>query len=144
LEDKRFAALKDSRTQGLKDSGRSILEKTETKSVWLQWYFKRALYTGARRSETARLRGTYFQLCSETERYYIISYEGKSKATKRSVAIHQLLVNDGLLQYIGKNSKELLFTLALRNLSRVTDLFVSMIDLKVNEMRTYHYTLSFC
>jgi len=55
LEDKRFAALKDSEV-------RSILEKTETKPVWFQWFFKIALYTGARRSEIARLRGTDFRL----------------------------------------------------------------------------------
>jgi len=99
--------------------------------VWLQWYFKIALYTDTRRSETARLRGTYFPLCSETERYYIISYEGKNKAAKRSVAIHQLLVNDGFLQCIGKSSKELLFPLACRNPNSRTDLFGSMVDLKL-------------
>jgi len=127
LEDKRFAALKDSEV-------RSILDKAETKPVWFLWFLKIALHTGARRSEIARLRGADFKLCPETGRYYFISHEGKTKAAKRSVPIHQSLVDDGLLQYIGKNPKELLFPLAHRNPNRVTDLFGSIVNFKVNEM----------
>jgi integrase len=127
LEDKLFASLKDSEV-------RSVLDKSITKPVWFQWFLKIAVYSGARRAEIAGLRGADFKFCSDTKRYYFIIHEGKTKAAKRSVPVHQRLLDDGLMHFIGNDPRALLFPLAHRNPNRVTDLFGSLLDSKANEL----------
>ncbi len=127
LDDKRFASLKDSEV-------RSILDKAKTKPIWFQWFLKIALYSGARRSEIAGLRGADFKFCSDTNRYYFLIHDGKTKAAKRSVPVHSKLLEDGLLAFIGDDLKSLLFPLAHRSPNRVTDLFGSMVESKTNEL----------
>lgn len=124
-ENNRFGCFTDSEV-------REVMNRLEDKPEWFRWFFLMAVYSGARRSEIAGLTRDDIKLCPDTKRYYFVVKEGKTKAARRTVPIHQSLIDAGLLAWIG-GSKERLFDTAYRNLNRVTDLFGSMLERKVND-----------
>tara|TARA_R110001583_G_scaffold7448_3_gene36865 strand:+ start:277 stop:1365 length:1089 start_codon:yes stop_codon:yes gene_type:complete len=126
-EDRRFACLHDTEV-------RDVLEQSKNKPEWFQWFLRLAVYSGARRSEIAGLRGEDFKLCPDTGRYYFLIHSGKTKAARRSVPLHTKLVESGLLDWIGGDLNALLFPTANKNPNRVTDLFGSLIKNKINDV----------
>ncbi|WP_198939322.1 tyrosine-type recombinase/integrase [Motiliproteus sp. MSK22-1] len=74
------------------------------------------------------------KLCPDTGRHYFVIQEGKTKAARRSVPLHRQLVDDGLLDWLSGDQKALIFPTANQNPNRVTDLFGSLLDKKVNDV----------
>lgn len=124
-ENNRFGCFNDTEV-------RAVINRLEDKPEWFKWFLLMAVYSGARRSEIAALTKDDIKLCPDTKRYYFVIKEGKTRAAKRIVPIHGGLIDAGLLTWI-EDSKERLFDTAYRNLNRVTDLFGSMLDRKVND-----------
>lgn len=124
-ENNRFGSLTDAEVRG-------VLNKSGDKPEWFRWFLLLAAYSGARRSEIASLRKTDINLCPDTNRYYFVIKEGKTKAARRLVPIHNRLIELGFLQWV-EESDGRLFDTAYRNLNRVTDLFGSILDRKVND-----------
>lgn len=121
----RYGCLTDSEVSG-------VIEKARDKPEWFRWFLLVAAYSGARRSEIAGLTREDFKLCPDTHRYYFAIREGKTKAARRSVPIHQHLISLGLLEWI-ETSEYRPFDTAYRNLNRATDLFGSLLENKVND-----------
>ncbi|MCV6613273.1 MAG: hypothetical protein OIF55_21175 [Amphritea sp.] len=94
-DDNRYASLTDAEI-------RQVIERSESRPEWFQWFLLIAVYSGARRSEIASLRPCDFKLCSDTGRHYFVIHEGKTKAARRMVPVHKSLEALGLLQWIGK------------------------------------------
>ncbi len=111
---------------------RDVTTKLEDKPEWFRWFLLMAIYSGARRSEIASLTKGDIKLCPDTQRYYFVIKQGKTKAARRLVPIHKTLIDLGLLMWV-ESSGEHLFDTAYRNLNRVTDLFGSMLVRKVND-----------
>lgn len=91
-----------------------------------------AAYSGARRSEIAALTKDDIKLCPDTKRYYFVVKEGKTKAARRTVPIHNHLIELGLLEWIDSSNYRF-FNTAYENLNRVTDLFGSILERNVND-----------
>jgi len=125
-EDVRFACLGDSQVLDL-------LEKSRSKPEWFQWMVLLAAYSGARRSELSRLRSEDIKLCPDTGRHYFVIRTGKTKAARRLVPMHRVLVDMGFTRW-AKERGGILFSVANTNPNRVTDMFSSMVDVKVNDL----------
>lgn len=111
---------------------RNALSKSTQKPEWFKWFLLLTVYSGARRSEIAGLTKSDIKFCDDTQRYYFVIKEGKTKAAKRAVPIHHELLKSGLLQWIA-GGEEQIFDTAYRNLNRVTDLFGSLLEKNVND-----------
>lgn len=126
VEDNRYAALNDAQV-------RDVLSRSKSKPEWFRWFLLLAVYTGARRSELAKLRPCDFKLCSDTGRYYFVISEGKTKAARRMVPVHKELIELGLLRWIGGGS-ELIFPVAATTPNRVTENFSSLLSDRLNDL----------
>jgi integrase len=124
-ENKRFGSLTDAEVK-------QTLLIMEDKPEWFEWFVLIAIYSGARRSEIAGLTKDDIKLCSDTNRYYFIVREGKTKAARRAVPIHKALIDSGLLSWVDLREGRV-FDAAYRNPNRVTDLFGSLMERKVND-----------
>lgn len=111
---------------------KQLLSDSEEKPEWFRWFLLLSVYSGARRSEIAGLTRSDIKYCTDTKRYYFVVREGKTKAARRAVPIHNRLINAGFLQWI-EVREEQLFDTAYRNLNRVTDLFGSLLKRKEND-----------
>lgn len=69
-------------------------------------------YTGARRSEIARLTKSDFSICNDSKRYYFKVTQGKTAAAVRLVPLSNDLIEAGLIEYLESSSTEYLFDLA--------------------------------
>jgi integrase len=123
--DNRFAALSDSYVHDL-------LIKSQSKPDWFQWFFRIALYTGARRSEIAALRKDSFKVDQDTGRHYIFISQGKTTAAIRQVPLHLALLELGLLDWVAQQPDNI-FSRASSNPNRVTELFGSLLDVNSND-----------
>lgn len=124
-ENNRFGSLTDAEVRG-------VISKLDSKPEWFRWFLLMAAYSGARRSEIANLTKGDINICPDTQRYYFVIKEGKTKAARRLVPIHSNLIELGLMDWV-EASRERLFETAYRNLNRVTELFGSMLDRKIND-----------
>ena len=107
--------------------------ESRSKPVWVQWFLLIAVYSGARRSEIVSLRPCDFKQCPDTDRYYFVCSEGKTKAARRMVPVHRKLEEAGLMKWIGSGRKQI-FPTAANNLNRVTDTFNSLVDERFNDL----------
>lgn len=126
VQDRRFGCLNDAQVRG-------VIQRVKTKPEWFEWFLKLALYSGARRSEIAALRPTDVRFCHDTQRHYFVIHKGKTKAAKRVVPLHNRLVEEGFLDWIGEGS-ELIFPIAANTPNRVTDNFASLLDVHKTDM----------
>lgn len=124
-DNNRYGCLSDSEIRGL-------VGKLTQKPEWFKWFFMMAIYTGARRGEIAGLTKDDFKFCSDTQRFYFVIKEGKTKAARRSVPIHDELIRLGLLKWVDSGSHTL-FETANRDPNRVTGLFNSIINTKLSD-----------
>lgn len=124
-ENRRFGCLTDTEVM-------DAIEKAKLKPEWFRWFLLMAAYSGARRSEIAALTKDDIKLCPDTKRYYFVVKEGKTKAARRTVPIHNHLIKSGLFEWIDSSNYRI-FNTAYENLNRVTDLFGSILDRKVND-----------
>ncbi|OUR74284.1 hypothetical protein A9Q78_01390 [Methylophaga sp. 41_12_T18] len=121
-QDNRYASLSDEQV-------RTVLEKSQHKPDWFRWFILLAVYSGARRSELLGLDKADFKYCPDTKRDYFHIRKGKTKAAIRLVPLHKELVERGLLKWIDTRTKERIFNIQP---NRVTDLFTSLLDERVN------------
>jgi len=126
VQNNRYASVTDAQI-------RDVLRRSVSKPEWFQWFLRLAVYSGARRSEIASLKGSDFKLCSDTHRYYFVIHKGKTQAARRVVPVHAKLIEDGLLNWIG-DSEDLLFPVASTTPNRVTENFGSLLDEQVNDI----------
>jgi integrase len=124
-ENRRFGCLTDSEVI-------EAIEKAKFKPEWFRWFLLMAAYSGARRSEIAALTKDDIKLCPDTKRYYFVVKEGKTKAARRTVPIHNHLIENGLFEWI-ESCNYRIFNTAYENLNRVTDLFGSILVRKLND-----------
>lgn len=117
---KRFGAFTDFEVK-------EILTGAASKPDWLYWFVMIGAYTGARRSEIARLTKSDFSICNDSKRYYFKVTQGKTAAAVRLVPLSNDLIEAGLIEYLESSRTEYLFDLAHRNPNRVTDLFGSLV-----------------
>ena len=125
-EDNRFASLGDAQVI-------EILKKSLGKPEWFRWMLLLAAYSGARRSELARLRSEDFRTCPDTGRNYFVVHFGKTKAARRVVPVHHELVEKGFLKWVERRDG-VIFSVAYTNPNRVTDMFSSLVDVRVNDL----------
>ena len=121
-QDNRYASLNDEQV-------RTVLAKAQLKPGWFTWFMLLSVYSGARRSELIGLNKSDFKFCTDSNRHYIHIRHGKTKAAIRAVPLHHKLIDKGLLEWIRASSSEQLFNV---NANRVTDLFNSLLEEKVN------------
>ena len=126
VEDQRFACLGDAQVL-------SVLEKARKKPEWVRWFLLIAAYSGARRSEIARLCAEDFKTCPDTGRHYFVVKTGKTKAARRIVPIHRTLLAEGLLDWVREIDGPL-FGIVQANLNRITDHFGSLVGEKTNDL----------
>lgn len=126
VEDQRFACLGDAQVL-------NVLEKARKKPDWVRWFLLIAAYSGARRSEIARLCSEDFKTCPDTGRHYFVVKTGKTKAARRIVPVHQTLLAEGLLDWIREIDGPL-FEIVQANPNRITDHFGSLIGEKTNDL----------
>lgn len=109
-----------------------LAKANDNKPEWLKWFLLFSVYSGARRSEIAGLTKDDIRLCPDTLRYYFVIKKGKTKAARRIVPIHSVLIECGLLEWV-QAGDHLLFDIAYRNPNRVTDLFGSLLKNKESD-----------
>lgn len=126
VEDQRFACLGDSQVL-------NVLEKARKKPDWVRWFLLIAAYSGARRSEIARLRTDDFKVCPDTGRHYFVVKTGKTKAARRIVPLHHKVLAEGLLDWVREMDGPL-FELVQANPNRITDHFGSLVGEKTNDL----------
>lgn len=126
VEDLRFACLGDAQVL-------SVLEAARKKPDWVRWFLLIAAYSGARRSEIARLCTEDFKLCPDTGRQYFVIRGGKTKAARRIVPVHIELLRQGLLDWVQMIGGPL-FALIEANPNRITDHFGSLMKEKTNDL----------
>ncbi len=124
--EKRFASLGDAQV-------RQFAERSESKPEWFKWMLLLAMYSGARRSELARLRSDDFKLCPDTGRHYFVIHRGKTSAARRLIPVHKQIEEMGFIEWARKMDG-VLFPVAYTNPNRVTDMFSSLVDVKVNDL----------
>ncbi len=125
-KDNRFASLGDSEVV-------KVIERSSKKPEWFRWFLLLAVYSGARRSELSRLRSGDFKVCHDTGRHYFVIHYGKTDAARRQVPVHRRLVEEGFLEWVRERDGDL-FPVAHTNPNRVTDMFSSLLDVKVNDL----------
>jgi len=121
-QDNRYASLNDEQV-------RVVLAKSQGKPEWFKWFILLAVYSGARRSELLGLDKSDFKYCTDSNRHYFHIRSGKTKAAIRAIPLHCQLIDKGLLDWIDSETDKSLFSV---NANRVTDLFNSLLDEKVN------------
>lgn len=126
IETIRYASLSDAEVMRL-------LQRSHEKPEWFQWFLLLAAYSGARRSELGRLQVDDFKQCPDTGRHYFVIRKGKTVAAKRQVPLHGELIRLGFLVWVAEQGG-LLFPVAHTNGNRVTDMFTSIAEQKVNDM----------
>lgn len=125
-DDVRFASLSDSQV-------RRVIIASQSKPEWFQWFILLSVYSGARRSEIAELHVRDFMLDDDSGRYYFLIRQGKTRAAKRRVPVHNELIEAGLMDWV--NSIDgLLFDKAKKNPNRATELFNSLLPEDVNDI----------
>ena len=125
-ENNRFASLGDAQVV-------QLFQKASRKPEWFRWMLLLAAYSGARRSELARLRSEDFRVCPDTGRHYFVIHYGKTKAARRVVSVHFRLMEIGFIDWV-EEMGGILFPVAHTNPNRVTDMFSSLLDIKVNDL----------
>jgi integrase len=118
----RYASMND-------DQVRTVLAKSQHKPDWFKWFMMLSVYSGARRSELVGLKKSDFKYCTDSNRHYFHIRHGKTKAAIRAVPLHQQLIDSGMLAWIDSSNSEQIFNV---NANRVTDLFNSLPDERVN------------
>ncbi|WP_337262695.1 MULTISPECIES: tyrosine-type recombinase/integrase [unclassified Serratia (in: enterobacteria)] len=89
---------------------RKLVEHFLTLDGWKKWVFLLLSYTGARRSEIAKLKVSDVRLDDDSQRYYIMIEDSKTEAGIRQVPIALRLIDMGFLDYKkGKNPNDKLF-----------------------------------
>jgi len=122
----RFASLGDSQVL-------DIIQKASGKPEWFRWMLLLAAYSGARRSELSQLRSGDFKICSDTRRHFFVIRRGKTSAARRLVPVHRQLLKNKFIQWV-KEKEGVLFPVAHTNPNRVTDMFTSLLDIRVNDL----------
>ncbi len=125
-EDNRFASLSDALVL-------QVLQRVSDKPEWFRRLLLLAVYSGARRSELSRLRSDDFKVCPDTGRNYFVIRYGKTSAARRLVPVHHKLIESGFIEWV-RNRDGVLFPVAHTNPNRVTDMFSSLLDVKVNDL----------
>jgi len=92
-DDVRFASLSDSQV-------RRVIIASKRKPEWFQWFVLVSIYSGARRSEIAQLNANDFMLDDESGCHYFLFRQGKTKAARRRVPVHNELIEAGLLDWV--------------------------------------------
>lgn len=121
-QDNRYASLNDAQV-------RTVLAKSQSKPDWFKWFMLLSVYSGARRSELIDLKKSDFKYCTDSNRHYFHIRRGKTKAAIRVVPLHRQLTDRGILEWIDSVCGKNLFNI---NANRVTDLFNSLLDERVN------------
>jgi len=125
-DDVRFACLSDSQV-------RRVVIASKSKPEWFQWFVLLSVYSGARRSEIAKLHARDFMLDDDSGRHYFFIRQGKTRAARRRVPVHNELIEAGLMDWV--NSIDgLLFDKAKKNPNRATELFNSLLPEDVNDI----------
>jgi integrase len=89
---------------------RNLVAHFETLDGWNKWGFLLLAYTGARRSEIVNLKVSDVRLDADSQRYYIMIEDSKTKAGIRQVPISLRLIDMGILNYLeGKPREDRLF-----------------------------------
>lgn len=102
---------------------RKMVEHFATLDGWNKWGFLLLAYTGARRSEIAKLRVSDVRLDDDSQRYYIMIGDSKTEAGIRQVPISQRLINMGFLDYLDSKKADTNLFPEITNTSQVTRLF---------------------
>lgn len=90
---------------------------------WKKWVFLLLAYTGARRSEIAKLKVSDVRLDEDSQRHYIMIGDSKTEAGIRQVPISQRLINMGFLDYLDSKKADTNLFPEITNTSQVTRLF---------------------
>lgn len=123
---RRFASIGDSAV-------RHLLQRAATKPSWVGWFLYLAAYSGARRSEIAKLQTNDFKKCPDTGRYYFVIRGGKTKAASRLVPVHRVLEELGFLEWVSDNNGQL-FPVAVRDPNRITGHFTDIMGQTENDL----------
>ncbi|CZY59214.1 tyrosine-type recombinase/integrase [Enterobacter ludwigii] len=99
---------------------------------WLKWITLLLAYTGARRSEIAKLEKSQIKYDEDSQRYYFLITEGgqgKTENATRQVAIHPKLIEWGFMEYVGRQWKERIFSeVAGTNMTKIGKEFAAVRD----------------
>lgn len=125
-DDTRFACLDSSQI-------RRVLLGSKSKPEWFQWFILLSVYSGARRSEVAGLSVDDFKVDADSGRYYFVVLEGKTKAARRRVPVHNELLEAGLITWLD-SIDGLLFSKARDNPNRATELFHTLLSESVSDV----------
>ena len=102
---------------------RKLVGHFSTLDGWNKWGFLLLAYTGARRSEIAKLKVSDVRLDDDSQRHYIMIGDSKTEAGIRQVPIAKRLLEMGFMLYLdGKKPDAYLFP-EITNRSQVTRLF---------------------
>lgn len=125
-EDARFACLDSSQV-------RRVLLGSKSKPEWFQWFILLSVYSGARRSEVAGLSVDDFKIDADSGRHYFVVLEGKTKAARRRIPVHNELLEAGLITWLD-SVDGLLFPRARDNPNRATELFHTLLSESVSDV----------
>lgn len=102
---------------------RRMVEHFATLDGWNKWGFLLLAYTGARRSEIAKLKVSDVRLDDDSKRYYIMIGDSKTAAGIRQVPIAKLLIEIGFLQYLAYKAPDAKLFPEITNGNQVTRIF---------------------
>lgn len=99
---------------------------------WLKWITLLLAYTGARRSEIAKLEKSQIKYDEDSQRYYFLISEGgqgKTENATRQVAIHPKLIEWGFMEYVDRQWKERIFSeVAGTNITKIGKVLANVRD----------------
>lgn len=99
---------------------------------WQKWITLLLAYTGARRSEIAKLEKTQIKYDEDSKRYYFLIAEGgqgKTENATRQVVIHPNLIEWGFMDYADRQWKEQIFSeVAGTNMTKIGKEFSDVRD----------------
>lgn len=91
----------------------------EEKRDWLKWIILLLAYTGARRSEIAKLSSSDVKTDKETGRLYILIGYGKTENAVREIVIHEHLIEWGFMDYVASMPGLLFPIVAGSNMAKI-------------------------
>jgi integrase len=99
---------------------------------WQKWITLLLAYTGARRSEIAKLEKSQIKYDEDSKRHYFLIAEGKQGKTEnatRQVVIHPKLIEWGFMAYVDRQWKERVFSeVAGTNMDKIGKMFADVRD----------------
>lgn len=99
---------------------------------WEKWITLLLAYTGARRSEIAKLVKSQVKFDEDSQRYYLLIAEGgqgKTENATRQVVIHPKLIEWGFLDFVNRQWKEKIFSpVAGKNMPKIGKVLADVRD----------------